>query len=935
MNTALALLDKAFKINTIPINNNQRSSLIPRNIQIAQSGMNTSQYIKMQMVDDNVGNQYGNGNVVTAPAEGNGNGINGNPIRCYNCRGDNASNCTVKPRKWDAAYLQQQLQIAQKEEAGIEITQEEFEFMAVADAHEETERVKVNCTSEDTLQQASTSGTQSDNAPVYDSDGSTEVPKDENCYDHDIFNMLTHVKQYTDLQTELDRTKEKLENCIIKKEKEYAILWNNWYTKCEECKYDKISYVKAYNDMQQKIERLQAQLGDLKESQVLNYAKENAHLKTTYKNLFDSIKVTQAQTNSIIDSLQKQLYDTIYENAKQRARLFDKVYEQKGATKGTRTNTMFTKQSILGKPPSSSSGSKLYSVTPFPKSSILSKVDKTNALFILVTLNSAPSIRESKVVQTVNVSAPRIFRPNPSKTPRVDNVVLNKPVKKSVRIKPITIVNNTAKTRRPHPRSNSNTDRVPSKSKSSCLSNKLEKIKENHRSLQSSNYPYIKLAIRNEKSKKEKSKCCIIKKENEYAKLWNDWYKKCEECKYDKISYDKAYNDMQQKIERLQAQLGDQKGKSKDTPYVSNTLDPLSQKLENQNVELKFQVLNYAKENDHLKTTYKNLFDSIKVTQAQTKAIIDSLQDKLHETIYENANLRTQLFDKVSEQKDTNKGTRANTKFAKQPILGKPPFSSRPKLYAVTPLHKSTAFPKVDESSALSKPVASNSALPLENQQLNHPKSDKVPFKSKSSCLSNKLEKIEENHRSLQSSNYLDHTSSECNNIKLAIQNETSEVICATCKQCLITTNHDDCVLQYMNGMKSRKKNQSANVSKSANQRKYKPRVWKPKKLGSKERLASPKPSTPRSCLRWSPTGRMFDLKGKIIATSESECQRDCSKSDNACTSNPQEPINKRFPSSTFSMTGCQNWLDTLLIPLLSEYKPKNRENHGDNECDS
>ncbi|GJS08139.1 retrovirus-related pol polyprotein from transposon TNT 1-94 [Tanacetum coccineum] len=89
---------------------------------------------------------------------------------------------------------------------------------------------------------------------------------------------------------------------------------------------------------------------------------------------------------------------------------------------------------------------------------------------------------------------------------------------------------------------------------------------------------------------KERFENCIIKKENEYAKLWNDWYKKCEECKYDKISYDKAYNDMQQKIERLQAQLGDQKGKSKDTPCVSNTLDPLSQKLENENVELEFQV---------------------------------------------------------------------------------------------------------------------------------------------------------------------------------------------------------------------------------------------------------------------------------------------------------------------------------------------------------
>nr|GEZ98907.1 hypothetical protein [Tanacetum cinerariifolium] len=208
MNTTLVLLAKAFKINTIPTNNNQRSSLITRNSQIDQLGMNTSQDIKMQMVDDNDKNQYGNGNVVTAPAEGNGNGIHGNPIRCYNYRGDGhyASNSTVKPKKWDTAYLQQQLQIAQEKEGGIQSTQEEFKVMAAVDAYEETERVKVNCTSEDTLQQASTSGTQSDNAPVYDSDGSTEVSKDENCYDHDISSMLTHEVQYTDLQTELDRT---------------------------------------------------------------------------------------------------------------------------------------------------------------------------------------------------------------------------------------------------------------------------------------------------------------------------------------------------------------------------------------------------------------------------------------------------------------------------------------------------------------------------------------------------------------------------------------------------------------------------------------------------------------------------------------------------------------------------------------------------------
>nr|GEW29685.1 hypothetical protein [Tanacetum cinerariifolium] len=46
----------------------------------------------------------------------------------------------------------------------------------------------------------------------------------------------------SNLQTELERTKKRFENCIIKKENEYAKLWNDWYKKCEECKFDKISY---------------------------------------------------------------------------------------------------------------------------------------------------------------------------------------------------------------------------------------------------------------------------------------------------------------------------------------------------------------------------------------------------------------------------------------------------------------------------------------------------------------------------------------------------------------------------------------------------------------------------------------------------------------------------------------------------------------------
>nr|GFB07528.1 hypothetical protein [Tanacetum cinerariifolium] len=46
----------------------------------------------------------------------------------------------------------------------------------------------------------------------------------------------------------------------------------------------------------------------------------------------------------------------------------------------------------------------------------------------------------------------------------------------------------------------------------------------------------------------------------------------------------------------------------------------------------------------------------------------------------------------------------------------------------------------------------------------------------------------------------------------------------------------------------------------------------------------------------------MFDLNGKLIASSKSESQSDCSKGDNACTSNPVEPTIKRFPNATFFM---------------------------------
>ncbi|GKE83600.1 hypothetical protein Tco_1557342, partial [Tanacetum coccineum] len=82
----------------------------------------------------NVGNQNpnGNGNVVAARAE-------------------------VRPKRRDAAYLQTQLLIAQKEETGIQLQAEEFDLMAAAIDLDEIKEINENCIMMANLQQASTS----------------------------------------------------------------------------------------------------------------------------------------------------------------------------------------------------------------------------------------------------------------------------------------------------------------------------------------------------------------------------------------------------------------------------------------------------------------------------------------------------------------------------------------------------------------------------------------------------------------------------------------------------------------------------------------------------------------------------------------------------------------------------------------------------------
>nr|GFA49009.1 Gag-Pol polyprotein [Tanacetum cinerariifolium] len=198
----------------------------------------------------------------------------------------------------------------------------------------------------------------------------------------------------------------------------------------------------------------------------------------------------------------------------------------------------------------------------------------------------------------------------------------------------------------------------------------------------------------------------------------------------------------------------------------------------------------------------------------------------------------------VSEHKDNTCDTSVNTKFAKQSA--------------------EETLPKLDEIHALSKPVTSNSvSTPQESKGVNNNK-----------VIAPGMFRISP-----------DKVSKEAKKVPNT--------------KCLISVNHDKCLSNYVSGKNSCGKKQKAKVSIKEIQKKYQPKASKPKNVGTRESLATPKPRKSRLLLRWSPTGRMFDHDGKLVASSKSKSQVDCSNGDNACTSNAMEPKIKWSPNST------------------------------------
>ncbi|GJX95746.1 retrovirus-related pol polyprotein from transposon TNT 1-94 [Tanacetum coccineum] len=976
MNAALILFAKAFQLTT-PTNNNQRTSSNPRNRQIAQPGMNMGQDRQIQNIGGNGGNQFGQyagqvaqnqqgynawqnvgnqvaqntvqnpgvqnggnqnglvvvpgianqngtGNIIAVRAEGT---RNGNQVMCYNCRGLGhiARNCTAKPRRIDAAYLQTHLLIAQKEEAGIQLQVEEFDFMAATADLDEIEEVNANCILMANLQQASTSEQYTDLLePIPEPQ---LVPQNDN-------NVTSVAPSMVQSGGTIETSSAPNEETRAHQETIYRNLIDQvaHVNKCLTRKINDLhlSSAKQITTLNDEISNLNKQLSKEK-STISSLMEEKKRLKHDFKTREDKYLDKEVDLEAKIKELENILLkrDQTVQTMHMLNPKPDSFYHQDQKMALGYPNPLYLKQAQLKQqslydgnlllekhdPPAvydseetlelaQESREKMRFLKKEIKPVNYAKINHLSGVFVPQTTKSKEELFLSNVSNMVTVSK-TISIPiedlSDDTTPSVARKFLNEVKNSLVTLQRVVKQKMTLEVH--------NWSSSAHKEVHKIISHEIAPIiNQVDARVQNFEIQFLKEAAKFVRDFKS-----LAKEADESLDKQKSLELEIERLLKASVSHDimsivqNSFVDVLSNLQtELDPQLGDLKGKRSITPSASNTLDPLNQKLETKIVELEFQVVNYEREIRHLKTTYKNLFDSITSNRANAK---------LHNLIYENAKLRAQVFEKTSESMNNTSGTSVTPQVDKPKLSAVTPFPK--KLHASIPSHSvpqpkefnvvkhsnviAPGMFKIDPSQTSRVDLVPNNQSsasirtnPITNTQHHvtfkehvssdtvnssstglvhtartrrpqpkgNTRNDRVPSASKSSKAKKNVT-VEDHRRNLSLSKTQKTMSSECNNIKLAIRNDNSEIVYGTCKQCFVTANHDACLPSFVNALNSRANNLCAKV----------PLVQIKRDIGHSS----------------------FDLKGKLVASNETNCPND----DNACPSNPQEPIRKRFPNST------------------------------------
>nr|GEV45794.1 putative ribonuclease H-like domain-containing protein [Tanacetum cinerariifolium] len=268
--------------------------------------------------------------------------------------------------------------------------------------------------------------------------------------------------------------------------------------------------------------------------------------------------------------------------------------------------------------------------------------------------------------------------------------------------------------------------------------------------------------------------------------------------------------------------------------------------IETINFELDHMVSKLMARNEHLKQTYKQLYDSIKPTH-EKGLIITALRDELRK-LKGKALVDNEVVEQGTSQNPLNNSLYFACKYTKRihelliiirqtcPSIN----NSSDKLVAVTPKNKNKRVrftepvtslgntnTKTSSSSNLvsNKPMLSSTGVKLStsasrSQPSGNTKKDRIQ-QPPSSTQKNKVEAYPRTVKSSLKNKNCVVEPTETSIVQYSKLNANFELICVKCNGCMLSDNHDLCVLNVINDVIARPKSKSVKITS-------KRKVWKP-----------------------------------------------------------------------------------------------------------
>ncbi|GJU25231.1 retrovirus-related pol polyprotein from transposon TNT 1-94 [Tanacetum coccineum] len=245
------------------------------------------------------------------------------------------------------------------------------------------------------------------------------------------------------------------------------------------------------------------------------------------------------------------------------------------------------------------------------------------------------------------------------------------------------------------------------------------------------------------------------------------------------------------------------------------------EEIETINIELDHRVSKLIAENEHLKQTYKQLYDSIKPARIRSKEQCDDLINQvnlksveisdLNASLQEKVLIITALKDDLRKLKGKALVDNAVTKHSIDPEMLK---------IDVEPITPKLLNQNITDLSLILPVGVKPSTSASGTQPSGNTKKDKIQ-QTPSSTQKNKVEAY---HRKVKSS----FKNKDCvvaskgtANVQDSKLNVNSEFKCVNCNGCMLSDNHDLCVLDFINNVNARVKSKSFKKSS-------KRKVWKP-----------------------------------------------------------------------------------------------------------